>query len=178
MKSDINLLLKTKTEVAKKLKLSGLLKIISITSVVVIVLLALSLYILSRLLSLEPIKEKQNAVISNINLLKNKQAKLIIVRNKLDNAAQIITKRPKFDSDIRTVIAKVPSEVSSQSLNLDKQKLTFNVASNSLKQINDFINNFTEMARSKNLIQDLTLGGVNFDPKSGSYSINIEGSML
>lgn len=178
MKSDINLLLKTKTDLTKKSKTSNLLKIISIISVVLIIIISLSLFILSRQLSLEPIKEKQIAVLNNINLIKNKQAKFIVVSSNLDNAAQIITNRPKFDSDIREILAKVPNEVSSQSLQLDKNNLTFNVESNSLKEINNFINNFAEMAKSKNLIQDLTLEGINFDPKSGSYNLNIQASIL
>jgi|SRR3989344_1846720 len=178
MKNDINLLLRTKTDQTKKSKLSHLLRLTSVVSIAAVLLTSFILYILSRQLSLEPIKVRQNAVINNINFLKNKQAKLIVINAKLDDVSQIMTKRPRFDSDIQTILPKVPSGVASRSLTLGKQRLTFRVESNSLKNINDFINNFAQMAKSKSLIKDLTLGGIGLDPTSGNYSLSVEAEKL
>lgn len=178
MKNDINLLLRTKTDRAKRSKIPRLLRLASIISIVAVLLMSFILYVLSKQLSLEPIKVKQDAVINNINFLKNKQAKLIVINGKLDDISRIIAKRPRFDSNINTILPKVPGGVSSKSLTLNKQKLAFRVESSSLKNIDDFINNFTDMARSKSLIKDLTLGGLSLDPTSGNYSLNIEAEKL
>ncbi|MBI2031005.1 MAG: hypothetical protein HYT08_00080 [Candidatus Levybacteria bacterium] len=178
MKSDINLLSRTKVESAIKGRLSNILKIISLISITGVLFTSFVLFILARQLSVDSIREKQNAVIKNINFLKERHARLIVSNQKIEEISQIIKKRAKFDNNLRTVYSKVPGSVSSQSIALDRQKISMNITSSSLISINEFINNFTEMAKSKKLLQDLTVGSIALDPKNGNYSLNIEAQIL
>lgn len=178
MKNNINLLLHAKVEASSKTQLSNIFKIISVASIGSVLLISFILFILARQLSLDSIREKQNAVIKNINFLKEKQAKLIVSNQKIEEISKIIKNRTKFDNSLRTIYSKVPVNVSFQSLKIDKQKISINLGSNSLISINEFIDNFAKMAKSKKLVKDFTIENITLDPTSRSYNLNIEAQML
>jgi len=179
MKGDINLLSRSKVEASVKTEFSNVLKLISLASIAVVLLLSFILFILARQLSIESIRTKQNAVIKNISFLKDKQVKLIVTNQKIEQISQILKKRAKFDSNLRIVYSKAAaSGTSFQSLLLNKQKISISLVSSSLISIDNFLDSFIEMAKSKKLIQDFTIGSISLDPKSGNYSLNIEAQML
>lgn len=178
MSNDINLLSTAKIKSEEKEKLVNVLKIVSLTSLVGVLLVSFILFILAKQFSVDSIREKQSAVIKNINFLKEKHAKLILTEKKIEEISKIIKKRSKFDNSLRIIDNKIPSGVSSQAILLNRQKVNLYVTSNSLRDIDKFINNFTEMARSKNLIQDFSIESVILDSQRGNYSVNVSAQML
>lgn len=174
MKSDINLISSSQIEVVKEKQTVGLLRIAAIASVLLVGILSVALFLIIQALSPSAIKKKEDIVSANISVLRPKQAKLILIKQKIKDIHNIISKRPQYDVIFESVAAKIPQDVSLSTLNLDNQRLTLVASSKSLTSLNDLINNLLEMVKNGQTIKNLTIDNVSVDSAGGVYSISLK----
>lgn len=178
MKTDINLLSALQSEEKKEEKTLSLLRIISVGSILFVGISSILIFLIVQAISPESIEKKEKEVISKVSVLRPKQAKLILVSQKIKNIQKIITKRSEYNEVLKKVVANIPSSVVVNSMNIDEQKIHVSVGSNSLAVIDEFLNNFINLANEKDTIGSLTIENMSLGVQSGRYTVSIAGERI
>lgn len=158
-------------------KQKRVIKIFNIIAVVILVFVGLSaiiVFFLNRQFSLSSLKTKQKEVAQKIAVMHKKEAKLIVINNRLKTISEILAKRPNFYKIINDVLEKVPPEVSIDKLTIDNNKISLSASSNSLLFVNNLIDNLTVLAKKKE-ITSLILNSLSLNQKTLRYSVLLEG---
>ncbi len=178
MKNDINLLPPAQIDTEKSLGTLKILKTLALSSLTAVLVISILLFFLSEQLSPARIKKKENELFYNMSFLQQKQAKLAIIKDRLDGISEIIKNRQNYDITINTFLKKVPDGVSINSISIDKSKVTLVVSSNSLLLINNFLNNLIDMAKKKQIIKDITVDTLTANVQNGTYSLSVTTDIL
>ncbi|MCL5113596.1 MAG: hypothetical protein M1372_00300 [Patescibacteria group bacterium] len=178
MKNEINLLSPAQIDRAKT---SGALRILRIAAICCLfALLAISviLFFLSRALSPVAIKEKENDALYSLSLLHKREAKLVVINDRIKDLPNIIQSRSNFDVSINAILQKIPEGVSVNSMTIGKDKIELTVSSSSLLSINNLMNSLIDMAKNKKIIKNVTIDSLAVDVKGNGYSLSIKGDTL
>lgn len=174
--SSINLITSEKTNVRERSRIL-ILRWISLVLLSFVALFSITLFILEKRLDLEKIKSEQNAALSKISLLKERNAKFNLLTDRLRLVKSLLTTRKNYTGTLSAILSQLPSGVNVRSLTVDKDGVLLSVTSNSLLPINEFLNSVT-INLEKKVIRDMTIEGLTVDKKTGFYSLSLKAKSI
>lgn len=172
MSSDINLLIKEDVKLLKQKKRVKVFRDIAIGSLVMVLLISGSIYLLNRRSSSSSIKKDQDSFLNQMLNFRKKEAKLTIVNNRINNIDSVLNKRIDTYRIVSTLLGKVPDGISVDNLEFSGKTIAIQVSSSSLHPVDEFINNLIAMAERKELINVLILNSLDAG-ETGEYSVSI-----
>ena len=173
MNTDINLLLRTDEEALRRQKRTKTLNLIAIIFLSGVAATSLFIFLLIQIINPSSIKKEQNDVIEKISQFQNKQAKLFILNNRIDNIEKILQNRRDLAKVTSFLLAKIPGRLFIEDLEIDDKTVVITAYSTSLSAIGELINNLTETVRKKEIISSLTLSTLVFDEGKNSYQVSL-----
>lgn len=105
-------------------------------------------------------------------------AKHLIIVDRLTTISTVLGKRPQLDTIVSSFLSKLPPNVTLISLQITLTKVQITGTSDSLLDINTFLNNLVLMVTKKEIIGRLVLQGLSFDAKKGTYNFILEATLL
>lgn len=170
MSNDINFLLDQKKDVAKK---QGKIRTLRLVAVGILLLLGLSsvtAFLLNQNAFPSSLKEEESGLLKDVSLLHDKEAKLLLVTDRLQNISEILAQRANYSLVVNSFLKQIPQEASIERFQVGKMDFELTVSSASLISIGTTIDNLTDMAKKKEIIKDLTLESLVLDQGGGKYS--------
>lgn len=178
MSEGINLLLNKNKNTRKN---QEIIKVLRITSIVLLFLVAISSVVVFLLKLQSPLTNLQNEerdVLSSISVLHPKVARLFLVSDRIKNISEIISKRPDFEKRIAIILKAVPNDVSLSAFNIDNKNVSITASSTSLSSIGQMLDSLVAMVTNKELFSKINLQGLTVDGTNGSYKVSIEAILL
>lgn len=178
MKSDINLISFNQTELVKEGRMARILRSLAIISIFIVGISSLVLFLIIQSISPSGIRKQENVIEENMSSLHTKEAKIIIVSRKIKDIKNITSKRPKYDNLITGITDIIPENVSTNSLDINDNKIKLMVTSGSLLSLNKFLDNLFDMVKNGKIIGNLTIDGISVNGSSGIYTMSVSGTRI
>ena len=171
MTKDINFL--TIKNIQKKKARKGLrnVRVAAILSLILVVLLSAALFYLNRKIYPQSLKNERDSLLKGLSVLHNREAKLAISSNRIENISELLNKRVDYSKIVSKFFEKKPSQINIDSLRIDKKTILLTISSNSLEPINEFIDGLIELGQKKE-ITVLLLDSLSLSEASGTYSVS------
>ena len=176
MSKEINLVLKEGIEELKQKRKLRRFRIAAVSSLIVVLVISLSLYLLKLNLS-SGLEERKNSLLSQLDPLRNKEAKLKIVNDRIRNISSIQGTRKDISKIVDEILTAMPEQMSIENLEFEETSVLLEASSNSLVLIDDFINNLIEMGEQKRVVRTMILDSLGFDELQG-YSVSLNISLI
>ena len=176
MSSDINLLSSRNRELFKKEKQVKKVRIIAAGILFLVAFSSIASFFLNRNFS-SSYKKEEDSLLREISLMHSKEAKLLIVKDRLQSIADILKTRVSYAKTTSVFLEKIPPEVQIEELQISQKSLTLSISSTSLASIDTVIKNFTDMAKQKQILKSLTLGSLTFVPRTGRYLTTLQATL-
>jgi len=176
MNKDINFLATKTSEKAKKKKGLMLVKVIAIFSLIFVALLSVLVYYVNGKIYPQALRSERDSLLRRLSTLHNREAKLAIVSNRIENISELIDKRVDYSKLISKFFEKMPSGIKVDNLRLDKQTILLTISSNSLLPINEFIDGLIELGKEKE-ISVLLLDSLSTSEASSAYSVSLTANL-
>lgn len=177
MNANINLLIGTDEETLKRKKRIKALNLTAAASLLGIGLISLVIFILIQSVNSSSAKKEQGDILKKVSQAQAKQAKLFVLDNRVENIDKILKTRRDLPKAMNSLLAKIPPELSISDFEINDKSVIIAGQSKSLFTIGEFINNFTDMARKKEIIKSLTVNSLSLDGDRGSYQISVRSEM-
>ncbi len=177
MNTNINLLLHTNEESLRRLKRVKKLNFIAVMFLVGVGCLSLLTFLSTQIINPSGIKREQNGVIEKISQFQDRQAKLFVLNNRINNIEKILEKRIDLPKALNALLAKTPGRLFIEDLEVDDKTVIMTAKSTSLLAIGELINNLTDMVRKKEIIRSLTLSTLVFDEAKNFYQVSIKADL-
>lgn len=177
MNANINLLLHANEDVLRREKKLKLLNLVAGIFIATVGLVSLAVFILIQIFNPEPIIKQQQEISKQISLLQDRQLKLVILNNRIENIDKILSIRRDLSKATNSLLAKVPSQLSIDNFEIDEKGAVVSGQSGSLSVIGQFIANFTDMVRKKEIIKSLTLTSLTLDEGKNTYLVSIKSEL-
>lgn len=178
MSADINLLLGKDEQETKRLSRVKTLNFVAVMLLTGLAIISLFIFLLIQVISSPSIKKEQDDILRKISQLKNREAKLFIQENRINNITEILEKRKDLPKVSKVLLAKVPARLFVESLEIDDKKISMTAQSTSLSSIGELINNLTDMVRKKEIIKSLTVNTLIFDETKNSYQVSVKSDLM
>lgn len=178
MSSDINLLIKTDVKLLKQQKRLKIFRIIAVGFLVLVLLVSTSIYLLNRRLSSSSIKKDQDSLLNQMLTVRKRQAKLTTINNRINNVSDLLKKRVDTHKIVNTLLGKMPDGISVDSLEFAGKTISIKISSDSLRSVDELINNLIGMGRKKEIINALTLDSLDVTEATGKYLVSIKASLI
>ncbi|OGH39346.1 MAG: hypothetical protein A3B44_02180 [Candidatus Levybacteria bacterium RIFCSPLOWO2_01_FULL_38_21] len=178
MKADINLALGALVESAQKSRLLRILRITALASITLILIASVSLFLLINSTSTDKIKKEEDKILFSIKYLHDKEAKILIINERLNGISKILGSRGNYDLLMNAFLQKIPQDTSVDSFGVDKNKIVLTVSSDSLSSMDDLIDSFIDMVEKQQIIKNLTIESLTSDRISGIYILSIKADRL
>src|SRR3989344_1802795 len=176
MSKEINLVLQEGIEELKQKRKLRRFRIAAVSSLIVVLVISLSLYLLKLNLS-SGLEERKNSLLSQLAPLRNKEAKLKIVNDRIRNISSIQGTRKDISKIVDEILTAMPKQMSIENLEFEETSVLLEASSNSLVLIDDFINNLIEMGEQKRVVRTMILDSLGFDELQG-YSVSLNISLI
>ncbi len=144
----------------------ALLFIISVSSVILFILVALS--------PLPTLQRQEQFLRQSLNAQKDSIVKLSVVDTQTTSVAQLISKRKAFDKQLALIQDKVTKDMTVIQMQVDSNSLVITVESPSLKSLDTFINNMTTYVQKKNMFSKVILVDLTTDEASNEYAVSLQ----
>lgn len=177
MNTSINLLLQTDEESLRRKKIAKRLKFIAVIFLIGLTFSSLLAFLLNQVINASGIKKEQNDVLGKISQFQDRQAKLFVLNDRINNIEKILEKRINLSKATNALLARIPKRVLIEDLELDDKVVIMTAQSVSLSAIGELINNLTDMVRKKEIVSSLTLTALAFDEGRNSYRISIKSEL-
>ena len=177
MNNDINLLSNVNDSLEREEKTARILRISSFILLGLIGVLSIILFVLNYELSTASIEAQQKTVLQQLQSFNPQEEKISIIKNRLTGIQDILSQRVDYNRIVSAVLGKMPSGVSVNDITTDGSTLTLSVSADSLVAINSLMDNLTDMAQKKEIINSLTLASLVLNVKEGSYSVSFTADM-
>lgn len=171
MNENINLIPGKRKVVSEQKSLVKRLRMLSIVLLITIVFSSIALFFLKLQSPLPSLQREKNTLLTNLSLLSQKTAKLLLVKNRLKETAIIEKKRQRLDETIGAVVENIPQDVLISSLNVGKKDVLITASSNSLSSMNIFLDRLVEKVLQKKVFSKITLDSLSLDSKGNRYII-------
>lgn len=175
--SDINLILPKNQESLKREKRIKLFNSIALVCLIIIGLTSIIIFLLIQSLNIPSIKQQQGDVLKQMSQFQSKQAKLLVLSDRINNIQNILDKRKDLSSVTNIILERMPNQLSIDSLEMDEKTISITASSTSLFSIGEFINNLTGMVKNKEFITSLTLDSLVFDDSKNSYQVSVSSDL-
>jgi len=173
MSANINLLLHADEESLKQNRKKKLFNLIAVGLLMAVCLIAIVVFILIKAVNPESIRKQQEDVLGQISQFQNRQVKLLILSNRIETAEKILKTRRDLPKITSSLLAKIPSDLPVDTLEVNGKTVMISGQSKSLSAIGELIDNLTDMARRKEIIKSLTLSSLTFDGSKGAYQVSV-----
>ena len=174
MNTNINLLLRTDEETLRRRKRVKALNFVALMFLAAIGGISLIIFLLIQIINPSAILREQNNIIKKISQFQNKQTKLFILNDRVENIEKILAKRKDLARITNVMLAKTPSRLFIEDLEVDDKTVIMTAYSTSLSAIGELINNLTDMVHKKEIINSLTLNTLVFDEGKNSYQVSVK----
>lgn len=178
MNEDINLVPGKRKIALEQKKLVARLRLFSIILLALTVFSSVLLFFLKLQSTLPSLQREKNMLLTNLTLLSQKSAKLLLMKNRLNEVAIIEKKRQRLDELIGSVLEGVPVGVSLGSLNIDKKTVLITASSSSLSSVNIFLDRLVDKVVKGKIFSKITLDGLSVDSKANRYIIALTLELL
>jgi hypothetical protein len=148
----------------------GLLFIISVTSVILFILVALS--------PLPKLQSQEQYLRQTLTASKNDIATLEIVKGQTDTISQLLTKRASLLKQVSLIQAKLTSDTTISDIQIDSTGTLITFESHSLQSLDTCINGLTSYVEAKNTFSRVTLVDLTNDPTTDGYAVTVQLTML
>ena len=173
MSSDINLVVKKDKNLLKEQSKLKAFRLAAAGSLAALFLISALILILNQQLSDNSIEKDREAILSEMLPFGEKEAKLNVINNRIDNISKVQNKRVDVYKIIDTLLGKIPEGMSVDSLEFAEKKISIKVSSGSLVPVDGFFNNLIDMAKRKEIIKSLSLESLDALELEGSYKVSI-----
>jgi len=139
----------------------GLLFIVSVTSVILFILVALSPL---------PALQRQEATLNqNLTLSKTDMVKYALLQERTTDISSLLTKRHTLNQTISLIQSKLPNDISVTALQGDTGVLTITVESPSLQSIDSFLSGLISLVQAKKMFKQISVTELTVDQSSNDY---------
>jgi len=179
MNTDINLLSHTDEETLRKNKSTKIFNLIAAVFLIGVCLISVSIFIMISTVNAESksIRKEQADVLKKMSKFQDRQVKLFILSNRVENIDKLLQTRRDFPKISNGLLVKVPSDLSLSSFEINDSSVIISGESKSLLTISEFIGNLTDMARRKEIIKSLTLNSLVLDDSDNTYVIIVSSQL-
>jgi len=177
MSENINLLIRTDKDSLKLRNRIKILNFAAITSLSIVILISLGIFIAIQVVNPEPIRKEQADVLGKISQFQTKQAKLFILNNRVENIDGILKTRKNLAKTMSSLLAKIPNNLSIDNFEIDGNTVIIVGQSKSLVTVGEFINILTDMVRKKEIIKSLTLSSLILDQAKNAYQVSVKSKL-
>lgn len=177
MTTDINLLLPKDGESLARKRKAKALNIAAIMSAFAIGVMSIVIFLLIKAVNPPSIKAEQDDVLRKLSQFQDRQAKLLTVNNRIESISEILDKRRNLSEATNALLKKIPGNLSIGDLEADSKSISMTGQSVSLLPIGELINNLTDMANKKEIINSLTLTSLIFNEDKRVYQVGIKADL-
>ena len=144
----------------------GMLFIVSVASVVLFILVALS--------PLPSLQRQEQYLRQSLNSSKNDIAMLEIVKGQTDTISQLLNQRVSLKKQVTLIQNKLTSDITVNDIQIDNTGTLITVESNSLQSLDSFLNGLTSYVVSKNTFSKATLIDLTNDQSTNEYAVTVQ----
>jgi|SRR5579885_1653109 len=148
----------------------GILFLVSISSVVLLLLIALS--------PLPQLRQQEASEIQQLSSYQTAIAQLAMLRERTDSITHLIHSRPDYAATMQNIEDLVPQDVTITGLSLKGKTASVTVASTSLLPINTFITSLVSMAQKKKDFSNVLLNNLSMDTQTNRFSLTVALQLL
>lgn len=177
MSTNINLLVRSDQESVKRRKRIRVFNIVAVSSVILVGLISFSLFMLIQAANPASIETEQQAILAKMSRYQDRQAKLFILNDRIQNIDKILSSKKDFAKTMSAVLTKIPANLSIDNFEFDSKSVIITGQSRSLLTIGEFINNLTDMVRNKEIIKSLTLSSLTLDGNKNTYQVSVRSEL-
>ncbi len=125
------------------------LRLIAISLLFLVSSLSMIFFILITLSPLPQLRKQEKIASFNLTQSHPDIIKLALIKERTDKIQELINKRPYYDKTLKTIQEKIPRGVTIDSVEIDKNNFSVTFLSNSLLQIDSFLNEMTKSDETK-----------------------------
>ena len=178
MNKSINLVSNRNEQVERELLILKIVRVVSVSLLITISVVAISAFILSTQISLSKIKEEENTTLSQISALHEKLTTYYLTKDRLTNISSILTTRKDYVKPITAILEKVPEDLSLEGISIEKEIFTINISGTSLISMNKLIDDISALGKQNKVLANVKLQSLSLDVKSGKYFVLMKGEAL
>jgi hypothetical protein len=143
----------------------GILSVVAASSVTFFILIALS-----------PIPElRKQEIIASQKLSQEHTdiVKLLLIKERTDKIVKLIANRSRYDNELDLIMAKLPSGVIIDAVDIDKNHFLVTFSSNSLSQLDMFLNQLTSNNGSEKGLSNITIANLSNDNERAKFLLTL-----
>lgn len=178
MNKSINLVSNRNEQVERELLILKIVRVVSVSLLITISVVAISAFILSTQISLSKIKEEENTTLSQISALHEKLTTYYLTKDRLTNISSILTTRKDYVKPITAILEKVPEDLSLEGISIEKEVFTINISGTSLISMNKLIDDISALGKQNKVLANVKLQSLSLDVKGGKYFVLMKGEAL
>ncbi len=148
----------------------SLLFIVSLSSIIFFILVALS--------PLPQLRKQEKIASFSLSTAHADIVKLALIKDRADDIQELVDKRPYFDKVLNSIQTKLPSSVSIDSVDINPQNFSVTLASNSLKDLDTFLNALTEDGTSIKNFSQVKIVSLSSDEKKNGFLLTVNMNFL
>lgn len=150
MSIDINLVSKKTSDSVKDLKLKKI-KTISFTILIVVAIASILLFLINLRFSVNYVKGQQNKIIESLSAYDETTSKIFIFHQRVEDLSLIISERKKYHDKTELIFNDFPDSITIDEYKIDESGVSLGVSSNSLFELDAFLNYLLDLTKSKKL---------------------------
>lgn len=173
MKSSINLIdYKNKIFTNSASDIQKIIRIIAVSLLFIVSALSVILFMLIILSPLPELRKQESNARATLSQSRSDIAKLSLIKERTDNIATIIEKRPYFDKTIEKLLSTLPEGVEVNAISLKDKTVSVTVVGESLESVDQFLNEISRSADAEDAISRVIL--TNFSTGEDSDTIFVD----
>lgn len=150
MSIDINLVNKKTSDSLKDLRLKKV-KTISFAILIAVAVSSVLLFLINLRFSVNYVKGQQNKIIEALSAYDETTSKIFILHQRVEDLSMIISERKKYHDKTELIFKNFPSGISIEEFEIDESGATLGVSSNSLLELDTFLNYLLDLTKSKKI---------------------------
>lgn len=181
MKSNINFLTVKKKEKGKDRKGLLIVRIAAVCCLLVIGVLSVSAFYLSRRVSLDSAKKNEASFLDTMAHLRSREAKLLLIKSRINDISEIISRREQvkgkekaervnYEKLVKSFKDKIPEGMIVNTLSVEETSVVLNLSSDSLESVDLLIDSLSALGQKK-IISSLILDSLSLSEDKNRYSI-------
>lgn len=178
MNNDINLVSSKNSQIESELRILNLLRFTAVAMLITVALVSISIFVISVQVPLADIKREETSTLTQISQLHKKLATYYLIKDRINNINTLLSTRKDYTKTINPILAKVPSDLAIDDLDVENNKIILTVSGNSLVGINNIINNLVNTSDKKKYLKDLTIDSLSLNSIIGKYSVTFTANLL
>ena len=174
MSNGINLISKENVGGSKKERIKKLQNF-SYLLLLIIAFLAISVFLINYKFSANAIRGEQEKLLVELTSYDETVVKTFLLENRISDITNIITKRKKYNDQIKEITNNSSASLTIDEFKIENSEMLIGVSSNSLEDLNDFLNHFLSLSEKK-VISNVVLEELSL--RASLYNMKIAANSL